>query len=319
MSKPKVGFNWLASCGGCEEAVVDLNEGVLTVVEAVDIVFWPCAMDFKKEDLEAMADGEMAVCFINGAIRTSEEEHMAKLLRKKAGLIVAFGSCSHSGGIPGLGNLKTRESILQHDYIDGVTVVNPDKVYPQMAIQTPEGDLELPEFLENVRCLNQVIDVDYYLPGCPPPPDLIMGAITAILEGNLPPKGTVLAPDKAMCDECDRKETKPDNMLITELKRPHEIIADTEECLLAQGLLCLGPITRSGCGAVCVQGNMPCTGCMGPTSRVKDFGAKALSAIASIIDCEDEEQIDKIFETIVDPEGTFNRYSLPASYMHRKI
>ena len=99
MSKPKVGFYWCASCGGCEEAVVDLAEAILDVVEAVDIVFWPCAMDFKREDVEAMEDGEMAVCFVNGAIRTSEQREMAELCRRKAGLVVAFGACSHSGGM----------------------------------------------------------------------------------------------------------------------------------------------------------------------------------------------------------------------------
>jgi F420-non-reducing hydrogenase small subunit len=82
MSKPKVGFYWCASCGGCEEAVVDLAEDVLKVVEAVDIVFWPVALDFKRSDVEAMKDGELAACFVNGAIRTSEQEEMAELLRK---------------------------------------------------------------------------------------------------------------------------------------------------------------------------------------------------------------------------------------------
>jgi F420-non-reducing hydrogenase small subunit len=60
MSKPKVGFYWCASCGGCEEAVVDLAETILDVAELVDIVFWPCAMDFKRQDVEAMHDGAMA-------------------------------------------------------------------------------------------------------------------------------------------------------------------------------------------------------------------------------------------------------------------
>ncbi|HOL95091.1 MAG TPA: oxidoreductase, partial [bacterium] len=112
MSKPKVGFNWMASCGGCEEAVVDLDEAILDVVAAVDICFWPCAMDFKKDDLRAMADGELAVGFVNGAVRTSEEEEMAHLMRQKSKVLIAFGSCSHTGGIPGLGNLFPKEAIL---------------------------------------------------------------------------------------------------------------------------------------------------------------------------------------------------------------
>ena len=104
MAIPKVAFYWCASCGGCEETVVDLNEDLLKVAKAVDIVLWPVALDFKKKDIEAMKDGEIAVSFINGAVRLKEQEEWVKLLRQKSGLIVAFGSCAHLGGIPGLGN-----------------------------------------------------------------------------------------------------------------------------------------------------------------------------------------------------------------------
>ena len=121
MAKPKVAFYWCASCGGCEEAIVDLAEGVLKVVEAVDIVFWPVALDFKRSDVEAMADGEIAVAFINGAIRTNEQEAMAKLLRKKAGVVIAYGACAYEGGIPGLANLTDKESILQYVYHDSIS------------------------------------------------------------------------------------------------------------------------------------------------------------------------------------------------------
>ena len=79
---------------------------------------------------------------------------------------------------------------------------------------------------------------------------------------------------------------------------------DPEQCLLAQGLLCLGPATRSGCGAPCVGANMPCSGCMGPTSSVRDHGAKALSAIASGVDANDEAGIADLMDGIVDPIGT---------------
>ena len=88
--KPKVAFYWCASCGGCEEAVVDLAAGLLDAADALEIVFWPVALDFKYKDVEALADRELAVSFINGAIRTSEQEEVAKLLRKKSGLVVAL-------------------------------------------------------------------------------------------------------------------------------------------------------------------------------------------------------------------------------------
>lgn len=317
MSKPKVGFYWCAACGGCEEAVVDLHEEILNVVAAVDILFWPVAMDFKREDVENLHERELAVSFINGAIRSSEQFEMVELLRKKSGLLIAFGSCSHLGGIPGLANLFNRESILANSYKEAFSVENPQGFYPQESFQVPEGKVTLPALWNTVKTLDQVIDVDYYLPGCPPPVELIKEALGAILAGKLPEKGAVLAPDKALCEVCPRKESKPEKPQLREFKRPHEIVIDTEKCLLAQGLLCLGSATRSGCGSACVNGNMPCTGCMGPTSRVLDYGAKALSAIASLVGSNDEKEIAAILGKIADPTGTFYRYSLPASLLHR--
>ena len=319
MSKPKVGFYWCASCGGCEETVVDLAEDILGVVQAVDIVFWPVAMDFKREDIAKMADKEIAVCFINGAIRSSEQFEMVEMLRKKSQILIAFGSCSQHGGIPGLANLYKHEDLVNQSYIDAFSVTNSEKTIPQMELKVPEGKVSLPELWKTVKTLDQVIDVDYYIPGCPPPPKLLADAVNAVLQGKLPPKGTVLAPDVALCSTCPRKETKPEKPLLKEFKRPTEIIIDPEKCLLAQGLLCLGLATRSGCESACVNGNMPCTGCMGPTSQVLDFGAKALSGIASLLDMNDEAEIAKALEGIVDPVGTFNRYSLPASQLHRRV
>jgi F420-non-reducing hydrogenase small subunit len=319
MSKPKVAFYWCASCGGCEEAVVDLAEDVLTVVEAVDIAFWPVALDFKVADVEALADGELAASFINGAIRTSEQLEMAELLRRKSGAVVAFGSCAWLGGIPGLANLYSRESILEYVYHEAPSVEEGQETVPEEAIDVPPGRMTLPAFSDSVRTLDQVVDVDYYLPGCPPPVGLIRAAVMALVEGTLPEKGAVLAPDVALCAECPRAASKPDNPMVKGFKRPHEVLADPELCLLAQGLVCLGPATRSGCGAACVTANMPCTGCMGPTSRVIDFGAKALSAMASLLDSDDGDEISALAAGIVDPVGTFYRYSLPASLLHRRV
>lgn len=319
MSKPKVGFYWCASCGGCEEAVVDLAEDILKVVDAVDISFWPVALDFKRSDVEAMPDGEMAACFINGALRTSEQREMAELLRRKSQLLIAFGSCAHLGGIPGLANLYDREEILRRAYIETPSTDNPEHTIPQTETNVPEGVVTLPSFDDSVKALHQVVDVDYFLPGCAPPPKLILNAVMAILEGNLPPKGETLAPDIAVCEECPRQETKPEKLLVSEFKRPHEAIIDPEECILAQGFLCLGPVTRQGCDAACPNGNMPCTGCLGPLGRVRDYGAKALSSIASILDSNDEVEVEKLLAAIADPAGTFYRYSVPASMLFHRV
>ncbi len=317
-TKPKVAFYWCASCGGCEEAVVDLAEQVLDVVAAVDIVFWPVALDFKRKDVEAMADGSLAAAFINGAVRSTEQEEMVHLLRRKAQVVVAFGSCSHLGGIPGLANLADREAVLATAYRDSPSLVNPDGVMPQLHHRENGHAVSLPGLYDTVRALDQVLDVDYYLPGCAPTPALIANAVTALLSGQLPPKGSVLAPDVALCDQCPRQKTKPEKLALSAFKRPSEVVLNQEECLLAQGVLCLGPATRAGCEALCPNGNMPCTGCFGATSRVKDQGAKALSGIAATIGSNDAAEIERILAAIPDPVGTFYRYSLPVSLLRRR-
>ncbi len=116
MSKLKAAFYWGASCGGCEIAVLDINERILELVEHVDIVFWPVAMDIKYKDVETFPDGYVDVTFFNGSVRNSEQEHMAKLLRAKSKVLVAFGACAYEGSVPGLANLHDSKEILNHVY-----------------------------------------------------------------------------------------------------------------------------------------------------------------------------------------------------------
>ena len=317
--KPKVAFYWCASCGGCEESVVDLAEGILDLVGMVDIVFWPVAMDFKRHDVEAMPDGSILVSMINGAIRSSEQEEMVRLLRRKSRLVVAYGACAQLGGIPGLGNQFDRDQILRFAYEDCPSVQNTEKVYPQPRSRENGRVATLPNLHQVVRTLDQVVPVDYYLPGCPPTPQLLNQAMTRLLSGDLPSRGSVLAPDIALCDQCSRKDSKPVDLKFTEFKRPHLSRLDPQQCFLAQGLVCMGPATRGGCEAQCVQGNMPCSGCFGPTSRVRDQGAKILSSLCSNIAATSEPDIDRTLATIPDPVGTFYRYSLANSLLRKRV
>jgi len=320
-SKPKINLAvyWGAACGGCCVSVLDVHEALFDVVANADLVFWPIALDFKVKDVEAMEDGFIDVTLFNGAVRNSENEHMAKLLRKKTKILVAYGSCSHMGGIPGLANFWDKDSIFERVYETTESTDNPDKVVPQTLTMVPEGELTLPEFYNDVRTLDQVVDVEYYLPGCPPQTERLIEVFMAIVTGaELPPPGSVVgALDKTQCDEC--KRTKTDNKKIKEFKRPIDIQDDGETCFLEQGVICMGPATRGGCGVRCIEGNAPCRGCYGPPPDVPDPGAKMMSAIGTMIDSNEPDEIQKIVDQIDDPAGTFYRFSLPGSLLRRKI
>jgi len=317
----KIAFYWAASCGGCEIAVLDINEKVLDVIQIADIVFWPVAMDIKYKDVEKMPDKYIDICFFNGSIRSEEQEYMAKLLRKKSKVLVAFGSCAQEGCIPGLANLHDRKEIFKKVYLESKSISNPNGVIPKTETKVKEGTLKLPEFYDTVRTLDQTVDVDYYLPGCPPPVKLILNAVEAIVKNALPPKGSVLAPLKSVCDECPRKK---ENKKISKIYRVHEKVPEPERCLLEQGIICMGPATRSGCGAQCLTVDMPCTGCGGPCPNAPEQGAAMISALASILGLEEEKEkfsekdVEDLMNQIKDPVGTFYMYSLPSSILGRK-
>jgi F420-non-reducing hydrogenase small subunit len=313
--KGKLANYWAASCGGCEIALLGINEKILDVANAFDIVLWPVAIDAKVRSIEKMEDKSIDLCLFNGAIRTSEQEYMARLLRAKSKVMIAFGSCAQEGCIPGLANVTNREGIFQTSYFDTPTTVNPEGIIPQTETEVEEGTLYLPLFYDTVKTLGQTVEVDYYLPGCPPESERIWEAIVAILEGKLPAPGSVIGAQTTVCDECSltRGEKK-----ISEFKRTWEIIPDPEICLLEQGLVCCGIATRAGCGALCPTVGSPCIGCYGPNEGVEDFGARMITALASVIDSDDPEEIDRIItEGIPDPIGTFYRFSLAKSQLRR--
>ena len=318
-TKPKIALYWCSSCGGCEESVVDLAEDILTVAEAAEIVFWPVALDFKHEDVAALDDGAITATLINGAIRMDEQASMARLLRKKSQLVFAHGACAHLGGVVGLANFFHRDDVLNRAYKEVPTMANPRGVLPREQTKRGGNTLKLSGFRDTVKALDQVVDVDYYIPGCPPTPELMKEALMMVLENRLPPKGSVLADKKALCDTCPRKETRPERLEITSFKRLYEVEWDPSQCFLNQGIICLGPATRGGCRAQCIQANMPCKGCFGPTEGVRDQGAKSSSFLASLMDAKDEEGLRQIVDSIPDPAGLFYRYGLASSMLKGKI
>ncbi len=323
--KLKLAVYWGAACGGCDIAILNIGDKILDVDAAFDIAFWPCAADLKYADVRNYPDGYIDLCLYNGAIRCSENEEMAHLLRKKSKILVAFGSCAHEGCIPALSNLTTAADTFNAAYLDNPTTDNAQRVVPQVTCQVPEGTLEIPRFYNTVKSLNQVTQVDYIIPGCPPESHQIAAVVEAIISGaTLPaPGNTVIgAGTLAVCAECplERHEKTIDRFY-----RPHEIIPEPGLCLLEQGIMCLGIGTRSGCGALCPQVGMGCRGCYGLMDGVEDQGANMISAVAAVIaaghhtedEAEIERKIDEALDTLVDPAGTFYRFNMAHSLLGR--
>lgn len=312
--KAKIAIYWASgSCGGCDVSVLDVDEKILDITEEADFLFWPAALDFKYSDVRGLEDGEIDICFINGAgLRTSEDEEIIELLRKKSDKIVALGSCSCFGGISGMGNEKGKEDVFAEKYEKAPSLVDSQGIYPETVTQVPEGELTLPEYNENVRALDQFIDVDYYLPGCPTEPDLVVEAIDAALSANPPESDHIFAEEKNLCHQC--KYDPPEEKLVKEFRRVHNTEIE-DECFLKQGIICVGPATRGGCEARCIEGGFPCRGCFGPAPDVDDQGAKMVSLLGSILDSEDRGEIQRIVDDISDPLGTFYSYGLPTSIL----
>ena len=318
-AKPRLAMYWAAACGGCDIAVLNLDEALVEAATHLDIVFWPAVMDVKYADVEAMPDGSIDVTLFCGGIRNDENEHLARLLRAKSRILVAFGSCASEGCIPGLANLSTVGAILDSSFA-GETTENPDALRPLATWATAGGPIHLPTLSPLLRTLDQVVPVDYVVPGCPPETKRIaevVGLLVAALEGTaaLPPPGSVLGGGHStVCDECgrDRNVKRIERFVrITDLAS-----IDPALCLLEQGIPCNGPATRDGCGALCPAASAPCIGCYGAADGVLDYGARLLSAFASVVDASEPDAIEAILDGLPDPVGQFYRFSLASSLLH---
>lgn len=335
--KIKLAIYWAAACGGCDVSLLDTHERLLTIGDMADIVMWPIASDGKEKDIAAMEDGSITVSIISGAIRNSENEHMVKLLRQKSAIVVSYGTCAVFGGSPALANLVTggADEILDYVYTKTPSSASYQNEYhkdkpviPQTSYQAPEGELTIPMLYDTVKTLDQVIDVDYSIPGCPPLPESISQLLKAVEDFvyngvPLPPKGTEIGvTTRTLCEECPRHK---ENRRITAIKEPHEVDIEEGVCLMDQGILCLGPATIGGCGARCTRVGQPCRGCYGPSPDVQEQGASMFTAVASLFPVLDEDptcsedEIIKIMSTIKDPLGYFYAFTLGKSLIKTAV
>ncbi len=276
----KVAEEWLNACSGCEIAIVDLGERLLDVLNLVDFVHMPVIMDHKLYgqlgDQKHIHIPEADVGILTGGIRNEEHLEVAREMHAQCKTLIALGTCATHGGIPALANSYQNEELLQRIFSTETT--DPADALP---------DDGVPEILERCQALDELIKVDVYLPGCPPHPDQIYGALTALLEGRpLEDSG------KSVCNDCPTiREGKGQlKNLRRFLQPPHygtpDEPLDKMRCLLEQGLLCMGSVTRAGCGGDvgtprCIAARVPCRGCSGPVRHEGNQLLDMLNGLAS--------------------------------------
>jgi F420-non-reducing hydrogenase small subunit len=284
----------LSSCWGCDQSLVDLHLRLLDVLPELDIIYWPAVVDYKLADLEAMPNSSIHFGFVEGSCRTKEDEHLLKVVREKSKVLIAWGSCSAYGGVQGLGNQWTIEELLDRKFMKADTITDP---------RIPEENL--PGFTNHIIPNPEIVKVDAILPGCPPTSDNTAEALTALLTGK-----PYDLPNKTVCDQCpmERKEK-----IIKKFKRTHEGKIEPGICILDQGYLCLGFATIGLCGAQCPTVNTPCKGCFGPPPKIKDHGAKVISALGAIADMSPDE----LKAAFPDPIGSFYFTDYASSYLSK--
>ncbi len=276
----KISSDWLNSCSGCEIAILNLGETLLDLLPQIEFVHIPVLMDHKylgqvgdKTEIELP---KATVGLLSGGIRNEEHLEVAHEMRKQCDIIIALGTCATHGGIPALINAYTNEELMEDYY--NTTSTDPCTKAPDQGVSP---------LLNRCYALDEHIDVDIYLPGCPPHPDHIASAVLALLDAKTPD-----LPFKSVCDTCPtQRKGKGD---ISTIKRfttrpdfdPDQPI-DTMRCLLEQGYLCAGPVTRAGCAGNngeaprCISARVPCRGCYGPVRQNGNQLLDMLNAMAS--------------------------------------
>ena len=243
----KVAFMQGSDCWGCHQSLLNAHLGLLPILPALDIVYWPAVVDFKHESLKARPDGDILVGFVEGSLRTNEDVENVKLMRAKCTLIIAFGSCACYGSVHGLANIWDIDDAVKRKFEQAESITN----------ESPHEPKEhMPGFASKVIPTDEVISVDAYISGCPPKPEAIISAVAFLLGQKPQPMA-----DSAFCNDC---------------------VLNNENCLLEKGTLCFGPITSTGCELKCTTDGKPCVGCLGPAKAVSSRATKLKEMVGNI-------------------------------------
>jgi len=291
----RIAEEWFAICAGCEVTILDLGESLIDLLPKLEFVHMPVLMDHKlygqKGEKKKMEIPEADVGIVTGSIRNEENRELAKVMREKCKTLISLGSCACYGGIPALANQFKVEELYEKVY-RGLKTTD--------SAATPQTDI--PPLTDRVYAVDEVVKVDIYIPGCPTSPDIVADALTSLLEGK-----PFSLPERSVCDDCPTKREKKADI---SLRRPLESIIPLDQkladsrCFMELGFLCLGPVTKSGCGGHaktprCIQGLMPCRACFGPIRKDANPMVEMMGALSSIgLDAK----------VIPDRAATFQRY-----------
>ena len=167
MSKPRIATVWLDGCSGCHMSFLDMDERLLEIAAVADIVYSPI-VDTKEYPTD------VDVCLVEGAVSSEDDLHKIKLVRERTRTLVSFGDCAVTANVPGMRNPIGVQPLLERAYLENVTL------NPRIPIEV------VPALLPMARPVHTVVDVDVFLPGCPPSADIIYGALVDLLEGRMP-------------------------------------------------------------------------------------------------------------------------------------
>jgi NAD-reducing hydrogenase small subunit len=170
MTKPKVASDWMAGCSGCHMSLLDMDERLAAIAQAVDIRATPIT-DFKEPD-----ESGVDVGLLEGAVNNSSNEEVAHRMRRRCKVLVALGDCAVFGGVPALRNFFPLEAALRRAYVETESTEAGSQVPhdPELCVPT------------KVRSLQEVVPVDVFVPGCPPDPAVIEYVLTELAAGRTP-------------------------------------------------------------------------------------------------------------------------------------
>ena len=291
--KKKVSTEWLSACGGCHVSIVDLHEKILQLFDSIELHRCPVLTDIKDYP-------DVDIGIISGAIRTEHDIDAAKKMRESCKHILAFGTCAVFGGISGAGCVHSNDEIFNTVYKNGKTTSS----------DTVPSDV--PKLTKQVVPIDHFIDVDLYLPGCPPHPAFTLSSISSIVN-NKPPRETF----RNICAGCKRKMFK--NETVTKIKTFLNGIPDLETCFLSQGYLCFGPVTLNRCLAACPKNGVLCTGCCGPSiSVLQEPTIDIRTRIAELMSHLTKIKKDDIISEIERSSKTHYAYAMASDMIYNK-